>query len=148
MKRKRILAGALAAATLAGLLTLPATAAGGSAFTDISDSDTAEAAEILRLLGVVDGTGGASYRPGGTLTRAEFCKMAVDVMGKGDLEPAQRGRTIFLDVGPRHWARGYVNLASSLTTSGELAGTPSSQSDEGSKAPADRLILGVGNGAF
>ena len=50
MNCKRILAGALAAATLAGLLVLPAGAAHGSAFHDISDADTAEAAEILRLL--------------------------------------------------------------------------------------------------
>lgn len=149
MNCKRILAGALAAATLAGLLVLPVGAADGSAFHDISDADTAEAAEILRLLGVVDGTGGGSFRPSATLSRAEFCKMAVDVMGKGDLEPAQRNRTIFLDVGPKHWARGYVNLASSLTTSGELADTSSTSSDKGESAPAaDRLILGVGNGTF
>ena len=149
MNCKRILAGALAAATLAGLLVLPAGAAHGSAFHDISDADTAEAAEILRLLGVVDGTGGGSFRPSATLTRAEFCKMAVDVMGKGDLEPAQRNRTIFLDVGPQHWARGYVNLASSLTTSGELADTSNNSSDKGESTPAaDRLILGVGNGTF
>ena len=50
MNCKRILAGALAAATLAGLLVLPVGAADGSAFHDISDADTAEAAEILRLL--------------------------------------------------------------------------------------------------
>lgn len=149
MNCKRILAGALAASTLAGLLVLPAGAAHGSAFHDISDADTAEAAEILRLLGVVDGTGGGSFRPSATLTRAEFCKMAVDVMGKGDLEPAQRNRTIFLDVGPQHWARGYVNLASSLTTSGELADTSNNSSDKGESTPAaDRLILGVGNGTF
>lgn len=149
MNCKRILAGALAAATLAGLLVLPVGAADGSAFHDISDADTAEAAEILRLLGVVDGTGGGSFRPSATLSRAEFCKMAVDVMGKGNLEPAQRNRTIFLDVGPKHWARGYVNLASSLTTSGELADTSSTSSDKGESAPAaDRLILGVGNGTF
>ena len=149
MKRERILAGTLSAAILAGLLVLPSAAAGSSAFTDIRDADTAEAAELLRLLGVVDGTGGTSYRPNGTLTRAEFCKMAVDVMDKGGLEPAQRGRTIFLDVGARHWARGYVNLASSLTTAGELAGTSSGTSDQnGGDKAADRLIMGVGNGCF
>ena len=146
MKCKRILAGCLALALTAALLVLPAAAAPAGAFTDISDPDTAEAAELLRLLGVVDGTGGTTFRPGGTLTRAEFCKMAVDVMGKGDLENAQRGRTIFLDVGSTHWARGYVNLASSLTTSGELVGTASGSDGEGTAA--DRLISGVGNGNF
>ncbi len=154
MKLKRILAALMALSIAASLLVLPAGAASGGAFTDISDPEVAEAAELLRLLGVVSGTGGTTYRPGGTLTRAEFCKMAVDVMGKGDLEPAQRGRTIFLDVGSTHWARGYVNLASSLTTSGELAGTGTSNTTQGdgdSSAPTvanDRLILGVGNGNF
>ena len=151
MKLKRILAALVAVSIGVSLLILPAGAASGGSFTDISDPEVAEAAELLRLLGVVNGTGGTSYRPSGTLTRAEFCKMAVDVMGKGDLEPAQRGRTIFLDVGSTHWARGYVNLASSLTTSGELAGTGSSQGDGDSSAPTvanDRLILGVGNGNF
>lgn len=142
MKFRRILAGLVTLAALAALLVLPASAAGSAAFSDISDPDVAEAAQVLRLLGVVDGTGGNSFNPGGTLTRAQFCKMAVDVMDKGALEPAQRSRTIFSDVGPRHWARGYVNLASTLTTSGEAA----SSGGEGQKA--DRLILGVGNGTF
>ena len=146
MKCKRILAGLLAAALLMSLMLLPVSAAGSSAFTDIQDPDVAEAAEILRLLDVVDGTGGSYFRPSGTLSRAEFCKMAVCIMGKRDLEPAQRGRTIFTDVGPGHWARGYVNLASSLTTSGELAGAASSNEEGGSAG--DRLILGVGDGSF
>ena len=101
------------AATLAALLVfLPASAARSAAFSDITDPDVAEAAEVLRLLGVVDGTGGGAFNPGGTLTRAEFCKMAIEIMGKGGEEPAQRNRTIFPDVGPSHWASGYVNLAS------------------------------------
>ena len=151
MKCKRILAGLLAAALLMSLMLLPVSAAGSSAFTDIQDPDVAEAAEILRLLDVVDGLRSLAdslelVRPSGTLSRAEFCKMAVCIMGKRDLEPAQRGRTIFTDVGPGHWARGYVNLASSLTTSGELAGAASSNEEGGSAG--DRLILGVGDGSF
>ena len=44
--------------------------------------------------------------------------MAVEILGRGDEEPAQRNRTIFTDVGPDHWARGYVNLAASITIGG------------------------------
>lgn len=140
MKFRRILSGVLTAAMLAGLLVLPpAAAAGSSGFTDIADAHTADAAEMLRLLGVVDGTGGTSFNPGGTLTRAEFCKMTVESMGRGNEEPAQRSRTIFTDVGPTYWARGYVNLASSITIGG---GT-------GEDASAGtRLIMGVGDGTF
>lgn len=140
MRFRRFLSGLLTAALVAGLLVLPpASAAGTSGFTDIADARTADAAEMLRLLGVVDGTGGTSFKPGGTLTRAEFCKMTVEIMGRGDEEPAQRSRTIFTDVGPTYWARGYVNLASSITIGG---GT-------GEDASAGtRLIMGVGDGTF
>lgn len=140
MRFRRFLSGLLSAALVVGLLVLPpASAAGTSGFTDIADARTADAAEMLRLLGVVDGTGGTSFRPGGTLTRAEFCKMTVEIMGRGGEEPAQRSRTIFTDVGPTYWARGYVNLASSITIGG---GT-------GEDASAGtRLIMGVGDGTF
>ena len=140
MRFRRFLSGLLTAALVAGLLVLPpASAAGTSGFTDIADARTADAAEMLRLLGVVDGTGGTSFKPGGTLTRAEFCKMTVEIMGRGGEEPAQRSRTIFTDVGPTYWARGYVNLASSITIGG---GT-------GEDASAGtRLIMGVGDGTF
>lgn len=140
MRFRRFLSGLLTAALVVGLLVLPpASAAGTSGFTDIADARTADAAEMLRLLGVVDGTGGTSFKPNGTLTRAEFCKMTVEIMGRGDEEPAQRSRTIFTDVGPTYWARGYVNLASSITIGG---GT-------GEDASAGtRLIMGVGDGTF
>ena len=140
MRFRRFLSGLLSAALVVGLLVLPpASAAGTSGFTDIADARTADAAEMLRLLGVVDGTGGTSFKPGGTLSRAEFCKMTVEIMGRGDEEPAQRSRTIFTDVGPTYWARGYVNLASSITVGG---GT-------GEDASAGtRLIMGVGDGTF
>lgn len=140
MRVKRFISGLLAAVMLAGLVTLaPASAAGGSAFTDIKDSTTANAAETLRVLGVVDGTGGTAFNPGGTLTRAEFCKMAVEILGRGNEEPAQRNRTIFTDVGPEHWARGYVNLAASIT----IGGTGGEEGSAGT-----RLIMGVGDGSF
>ena len=140
MRFRRFLSGLLTAALVVGLLVLPpASAAGTSGFTDIADARTADAAEMLRLLGVVDGTGGTSFKPGGTLSRAEFCKMTVEIMGRGGEEPAQRSRTIFTDVGPTYWARGYVNLASSITIGG---GT-------GEDASAGtRLIMGVGDGTF
>ena len=140
MRFRRFLSGLLSAALVVGLLALPpASAAGTSGFTDIADARTADAAEMLRLLGVVDGTGGTSFKPDGTLTRAEFCKMTVEIMGRGGEEPAQRSRTIFTDVGPTYWARGYVNLASSITIGG---GT-------GEDASAGtRLIMGVGDGTF
>ena len=146
MKRvKRLIAGLMTAALLLGLAVLPA-AADTSAFPDINDQQVAEAAETLRLLGVVDGTG-SGFNPGGNLSRAEFCKMAVEIMGRGDEEPAQRNRTIFLDVGPTYWARGYINLASTITVGGSTSGS-SGKEEGGTTTAGDRLVSGVGNGNF
>ena len=61
MRLKRLISCLLSAALLAGLLVFPpASASGSGGFSDISDSTVADAAEMLRLLGVVDGTGGGS----------------------------------------------------------------------------------------
>ncbi|NCB63865.1 MAG: S-layer homology domain-containing protein, partial [Clostridia bacterium] len=96
MKIKRMLAGFLACTVLCSLIVLPgASAAKMSAFGDIADATTAEAAETLRLLGVVSGDGNGNFNPYGVLTRAQFCKMAVEIMGNGDKVMAQMNRTVF-----------------------------------------------------
>ena len=146
MKEKRVLSLALAAA-LALSLSIPAGAAGGSSFSDVSDRNTAVNADVLRLMGVVDGVGGNRFNPNANLTRAEFCTMVVKFLQKGDQVAMNATRTIFSDVTSQHWALGYVNLASSLT----VRGGSSSGSSDGSgdtSAPAAALISGVGNGRF
>ena len=57
---------------------------GSSSFSDVTDSATALNADVLRLMGVVSGTGGNQFNPGQVLTRAQFCTMVVNFMGKGD----------------------------------------------------------------
>lgn len=152
MKSKRVLAGLLAAAAVAGCVQLtPALAAGSaSSFSDITDASVAEAAEFLRMMGVVSGKPGGAFDPTGTLTRAEFCKMVVTAQGRGDEEPSQRGRTIYLDVGPGYWARGYINLASTSTaTSGGGSGDgDGDKSGSSTPAASNALVGGVGNGTF
>lgn len=124
MKRKII---SLLLALVLLVSAMPAAFAAGSSFTDIPDEDVAMAAETLRLLGVVDGMSDGKFVPNGTLTRAQFCKMAVVMRGDEGQEPTYRSRTIFSDVASGHWARGYINLAAS----GENA-----------------FISGMGNGLF
>ena len=124
---KRLLSLLLAAASLAALLILPA----GAAFTDIRDSSVSEAAEALRVMGVLDGTDEGTFSPNGTLTRAQFAKITVLCMGLADQVAAYETRTIFTDVRD-HWAKGYVNLAATQEL-GENKG---------------RLIGGVGDGTF
>ena len=103
---------------------LPGAAAG---FSDVSDGETARDVEVLRMMGVLDGYPDGSFRPDGTLTRAQFCKMAVTLMGKADSVGQFQSYTIFPDVRASYWAAGYVNLA----TRGE-----------------NKLIAGYPNGTF
>ena len=74
--------------------TVPATAAGS--FSDISDMATAQNVEVLQMMGVVDGMSGSTFVPNGTLTRAQFCKMAVAAMGQGDRANIYKNYTIFV----------------------------------------------------
>ena len=135
-KFKRLLAAVLTAALAASLAVLPAGAAGS--FSDIGDQTTAVNADILRLMGVVSGVGNNQFNPGGTLTRAQFCTMAVKFLQR-DTEARQYAtRTIFSDVPSTHWARQYVNLAASIpVTEG------SGESDK-----TVYLVAGVGDGTF
>ena len=96
----------------AGLLTLPAAAAGEGNFRDISDRDVAVAVESLRLLGVLDGYGDGTFRPENTLTRAQFCKMTVFAMNGGAESARYKAYTIYPDVKSGHWAAAYINMAS------------------------------------
>lgn len=134
MRVKRLISWLLAAALAASLAVMPMGAASTSSFGDISDRETAVNADILRLMGVVSGTGGNQFNPNGTLTRAEFCTMVVKFMQQGDQVPIHATRTIFSDVTARHWAQGYVNLAASLTVKDGEREVP--------------LISGVGDGRF
>ena len=150
-KQHRMIHALLAAALAAGLvIPLPAGAAGASSFQDVSDPATAVNADILRLMGVVSGAGGNSFRPNDKLTRAQFCTMAVNFMGLGDQVVLHSTRTIFTDVPSSHWARGYINLAAStIVDPGSGSGSGGSSSGEGTTpSPGTPLIAGVGDGRF
>ena len=136
---KKITALLLCAACVCALVRVPPAKAAGavSTYLYITDPQVGRAVEALRTMGVVDGGGDGTYNPGGSLTRAAFCKMAILVMGKGDEADAQANRTIFNDVPGSHWARGYVNLAALTTVGGGEDGKD-----------GFRLMMGLGNGSF
>lgn len=146
MKQNRMIHALLAAAVAAGLV-LPASAAGTSSFSDVKDPATSVNADILRLMGVADGTGDNRFNPSQKLTRAQFCTMVVNFMGMGDDVVLHSTRTIFTDVPSSHWARGYVNLAAStmLEDGGSSSGTGS---DSDPKPAGTPLISGIGDGRF
>ncbi|MDL2273828.1 S-layer homology domain-containing protein [Oscillospiraceae bacterium OttesenSCG-928-G22] len=84
--------------------------AAGAAFSDVPADREMELA-TLQMLGVISGFPDGAFRPDATLTRAQFCKMIVVMMGKEDQIGLYKAYTIYPDVLSKHWASGYINLA-------------------------------------
>lgn len=131
--KKKILSLLLAAALTLSLA--PAALALG-AFADVTDAETAQNIEVLRLMGVLEGDANGGFRPSGTLTRAEFCKMAVVLTGKKNAIARYATRTIFPDVRANYWAAPYINFAASHET-GLIHGMP-----DGTFAPKRAITYG------
>lgn len=81
-----------------------------AAFSDISDSKLAQTASVLDALGIMQGVGSNRFDPNSSLTRAQFCKLAVTALGFSDVS-AYGSYTIFPDVKNTHWAAQYINAA-------------------------------------
>ena len=120
--KKRVFSLLLALVLTLSAAAIPASAA--ESFSDVTDKKTAQNVEALRLLGVIEGNGAGQFNPSGLLTRAEFCKMVVVLMGKGSDAMRYKTVTIFPDVRATHWAAGYVNLAVRQSEPKLLAGLP------------------------
>lgn len=130
--KKKLLSLALALVLLCSL-SVQSFALGS--FSDITDTATARNAEVLKLMGVMEGGGDGRFMPQRSLTRAEFCKMVVVLMGAGESVSRYKTVTIFPDVRSNHWAVGYINYAVRGGTR-LIAGLP-----DGSFAP-ERTISG------
>ena len=120
--KKRVFSLLLALVLTLSAAAIPASAA--ESFSDVTDKKTAQNVEALRLLGVIEGNGAGQFNPSGLLTRAEFCKMVVVLMGKGSDAMRYKTVTIFPDVRATHWAAGYINLAVRQSEPKLLAGLP------------------------
>lgn len=128
--KQRLLSLLLCSCLLCGGLAIPAPAA----FTDISDPDTALAANVLSSMGLVGGVGGGRYSPDTVLTRAQFCVLMVHTLDKKELVNTHAHKTLFTDVMPGSWYSGYVNLSYS---EGLLAGY-----GDGTFGPDDPVTYG------
>ena len=120
--KKRILTWMLALVLAVSSVAGGALAAETGRFSDVSDPDTALAIETLRLMGALDGYPDGTFRPEGSLTRAQFCKMAIVMLGKADQVGSYKNYTIFPDVKPSHWAAAHINMAAK--GKGIIAGYP------------------------
>lgn len=116
MMKKRLFSLLLTACLLCS--SIPAVGA-ASSFRDISDPDTALAAEVLQSMGIVGGVSEGVFSPDTTLTRAQFCVLMVHTLGLKEQTNTYAQKTLFTDVTPGNWYTGYVNLAYSM---GLLAG--------------------------
>ena len=99
----------------------------GAAFTDSADIKATEAVNTLSALGVIDGYTDGSFKPNGTVTRAEMAKMIFVVWngGKSDASAYQSMNSAFADT-KNHWAAGYVNFCAS---NGIIAGKSATKFD-------------------
>lgn len=105
---KKRLFSLLVAFCAAALLLLPAARA---AFPDVDNPETARAAEVLRLMGVMEGYADGTFRPETALTRAQFCKMVISAIGAEKNLGLYASSAVFPDVRTSHWAAPYINLA-------------------------------------
>jgi hypothetical protein len=89
MKMKRLIATALAAAMIFGLVSVGFAAV----FSDVEDH--ARKNDILKLvsLKIIDGYPDGTFKPENPVTRAEFAKLIVTTMGLGDAADLMAGMT-------------------------------------------------------
>ena len=83
-------------------------------FSDVEDTKYEEAVNVLTELEIVKGYEDNTYKPNNTVKRSEMAKLLIVAMGKENSADALTGTTSFSDVSSKHWAAGYINLASSL----------------------------------
>ncbi len=103
---KKILTLLLAAAIcLSGLVYVTPQASAAS------QDETAQAAAVMNMMGAIEGDGSGSLGLNNTLTRAQFCKIAVVALGLSAKVSQYSGYTIFPDVLSSDWEAGYVNVA-------------------------------------
>lgn len=102
---KRVLSTLLAVAMLMGLVVFGASA---TKFSDDKDIVFKEAVDMATALNIINGYEDGTYKPDGTITRAEMCKMICMVMNGGN-EPTLGVNTTatFTDI-KGHWAEKYI----------------------------------------
>lgn len=88
---------------------------GASKYTDVADTAAyAEAVEVLTALGIVTGyeeNGTYTFKPEGTITRAEAATMIVGALNMTEDAKASAGTSPFADVNANAaWAAGYINV--------------------------------------
>lgn len=83
-----------------------------ASFSDVDDTNSyKQAITTLTKLSVIDGYEDGTFKPAGEITRAEFTKLIVFVLGYQNLTYTNYS---FDDVDSSHWARNYIQTAYNL----------------------------------
>ena len=106
----------------------------GAAFTDEADFNVnADTVDTLVALGVIDGYADGSFKPEGTVSRAEMAKMIYVLRtGNSDASAYNDDKSSFTDIGD-HWGRGYIKYCQSL---GIISGKSVTKFDPNGKVTA------------
>lgn len=96
--------------SLALALLMLFSCAASASFTDINASSSVGTAIVtLSRLGILNGYGDGSFQPDELLTRAQFAKIAVHMLGEEKNAASYSASTVFGDVPSGSWASGYIN---------------------------------------
>jgi len=109
---KKLLTALLVVAMVLGL----ATVAFAADFSDTKDLGKDAQASISKLSGleIINGYPDGTFKPGNSITRAEFAKIATIAGGMGaSADVLQNSPSQYTDVAASQWYTGYINLASS-----------------------------------
>jgi len=105
---KKILATAIAAAMIFGLVSV----AMAAAFTDTGGTPNEKAIVKLAALGLLKGYPDGTFKPFGNITRAEFAAVVVRALGYEASANLLTSPPVFPDCAGVPWAWGYINVAS------------------------------------
>ena len=96
------------------LLTLFLSINAGAFYDITADNAVADAVLELSKLGIISGYPDGSFKPDETLTRAQFAKIAVHMLGEEKNAAARSAGSFFGDVEAGSWASGYINYIAEL----------------------------------
>ena len=98
--------------TLAMIVTMAVPMTVSAAFTDVDSKHVYyEAINNLSAEGILNGFEDGSFKPGDSVTRAQFTKIICYALSVGNLTYSEAERSIFTDVAPVHWAANNIVTA-------------------------------------
>lgn len=109
------------AVTLSLVSSLVAPAFAATSNNDVTGTQFEDSVTRMGALGIIGGYPDGTFKPQNNITRAEFAKIAVYMLGKQDAAALSSNSTKFKDVAKDNWAAGVINVA---TNEGIIKGYP------------------------